>query len=203
MAKAREANTMNADTATRAHNVISIALGATTYRATSDEALSVANIPAGTVVIERATYALSDNVAVEVTLQLSNGDVWSRATWDSDDAYGILCETLAFIRRHTETQAATAEDADDCSHCNGTGGIYHSRTVGNRPCPYCDGTGGSGAVICGHCDGTGSAADAAAIASHCTHLPPVDTDCPDCGGDGIIPAIGCDEKYIPCTTCTH
>jgi hypothetical protein len=48
---------------------------------------------------------------------------------------------------------------------------------------------------CAYCSGDGSA--------HCTHLPTVDADCPDCGGDGIIPAIGLDEKYIPCTTCTH
>lgn len=167
-ADTRENRTMDIETATRAHNVISIALGATTYRATSDEALSVANIPAGTVVLERATYALSGNVEVQVTLQLSNGDVWSLATWDSDDAYGILCETLAFIRRHTETQAATGEDADDCAYCSGNGSPHCEHGAdddypGDDACGVCNGDGyipaigyATGNISCPSCNGAGT-----------------------------------------------
>jgi hypothetical protein len=101
---------MHNATATRAHRVITAALGATWYRDNADDALSVANLPAGgTAVIERTTYALSGNVEVQVTLQLPSGDVWALATWDDDDAYAMLADALTFITRHAPTAAASAE----------------------------------------------------------------------------------------------
>ena len=51
---------------------------------------------------------------------------------------------------------------------------------------------GEDADDCAYCSGNGS--------QHCTHLPAVDTDCPDCGGDGIITATG-RGAYILCGTC--
>ena len=101
---------MHNETATRAHRVITAALGATWYRDNADDALSVANLPAGgTAVIERTTYALSGKVEVQITLQLPNGDVWALATWDDDaDEYSMLADALAFVARHAPTAAASA-----------------------------------------------------------------------------------------------
>jgi hypothetical protein len=101
---------MESANAITAHRVITAALGATWYRDTADDALSVASLRyGGTAVIERTTYALSGNVEVQVTLQLADGDVWSLATWADDDAYAMLTVALDFIARHAPaTTEATA-----------------------------------------------------------------------------------------------
>lgn len=103
--------TMQNDTATHAHRIIVAALNATWYRDNVDDALAVAHTPAGTVVIERTTYALSGNVEVQVTIQRADGEVWALARWYEDDAYQMLTETIGFITRHTPTATASAEVA--------------------------------------------------------------------------------------------
>lgn len=66
---------------------------------------------------------------------------------------------------------------------------YATQEDDGQKCQECDGTGNDDSIYgCPACDGTGTA------------TCPVDTDCPDCGGDGIIPAIGRGE-YVPCPAC--
>ena len=140
-------STMDTVSAIRAHEVLSAALGATCYRDDAASALSVANVPAGTVVIERTTHALSGKTELQVTMQCADGDVWGLATWDDDDAGAILSATLTFIGRHSPaTPAGYAMRADST-------------------------------------------------------LPVVNTECADCGGDGVIPATG-RGTYVICPTCT-
>lgn len=126
--------------------------------------------------------------------------------WRDPAGYATAMISNAYDKGYEETRSATAEApqvdrewlasiiAED-DPANGGYGLLTAEDDGHK-CRECDGTGdvhtGNGLRhVCSPCAGTGYATAEDA------------DDCADCGGDGIIPAIGCGEKYIPCTTCTH
>ena len=130
---------------------------------------------------ESRAYMIAAAACITQVVRVDSPDSMGR--WISVDVRGKDARTIGSYY----ILPVTIGDMVDCTTCGDFRGIVTSMGASGDVIACCE--------DCAYCDGEGS--------QHCAHLPAVDTDCADCGGDGIIPAIG-RGAYVVCPTCaTH